>query len=187
MAAGTPHSMSKVMEDALPPLIEMTEWLWKRFKSALGDVTAEEADWRPLPQANSISLIVRHLRIESQWHLSSLEDGAPMPSEATPNLQQEIDSVPLDFERNLKELDETYTRFIERLRAMTLGDLRQQTARAYQAATGEGTRAPAHFLGYHQTMHLAMHLGQITSIRNLYRKTRGEPARFFPDNPTFPK
>ena len=23
-------------------------------------------------------------------------------------------------------------------------------------------------------------------IRNLYRKTRGEPARFFPENPTFP-
>ena len=35
--------------------------------------------------------------------------------------------------------------------------------------------------------HLAMHCGQIRSIRNLYRKTRGEPLRFFPDNPTFPR
>jgi hypothetical protein len=36
-------------------------------------------------------------------------------------------------------------------------------------------------------MHLAMHWGQINTIRNLYRKTRGEPARLFPDNPTFPR
>ena len=31
-----------------------------------------------------------------------------------------------------------------------------------------------------------MHWGQVRTLRNLYRKTRGEPARFFPDNPTFP-
>ena len=31
-----------------------------------------------------------------------------------------------------------------------------------------------------------MHCGQIQTIRNLYRKTRGEPARFFPENPTYP-
>jgi len=34
--------------------------------------------------------------------------------------------------------------------------------------------------------HMATHLGQIRTIRNLYRKTRGEPARFFPENPTYP-
>jgi hypothetical protein len=31
-----------------------------------------------------------------------------------------------------------------------------------------------------------MHWGQVRALRNLYRKSRGEPARFFPDNPTFP-
>ena len=41
-------------------------------------------------------------------------------------------------------------------------------------------------LAYHQATHLARHTGQIRTIRNLYRKTRGEPARFFPDNPTYP-
>jgi hypothetical protein len=168
------------------PLVEMGEWLWKRFKGIVEDVTAEEVDWRPLPQANSINLIVRHLRIEAQWHLSSLEDGAPMPSEATPSLQEEIDAVPVDFERNLKELDALYTRFLARLARMEPAELQRQTGIAYQAFPGEGAR-PAHFLGFHQTMHLAMHFGQITSLRNLYRKTRGQPARFFPDNPTFPK
>jgi hypothetical protein len=42
-------------------------------------------------------------------------------------------------------------------------------------------------LAYHQATHLAYHTGQIRSIRNLYRKIRGEPARFFPENPTFPR
>lgn len=166
-------------------LVEMGEWLWRRFKGALEDVTAEEADWRPLPQANSINLIVRHLRIEAQWHLSSLEDGAPMPSEATPDLQREIDSVPVDFTRNLEELDRLYTRFLAGLRPMTPAALQRQTGLAYGSAGGAAR--PPHFLGFHQTMHLAMHFGQITSLRNLYRKTRGQPARFFPDNPTFPK
>ena len=37
-------------------------------------------------------------------------------------------------------------------------------------------------------MHLAGHLGQIRTIRTLYKKTRGEPIppEFYPDNPTFP-
>lgn len=41
--------------------------------------------------------------------------------------------------------------------------------------------------GFHQALHLAGHTAQISTIRNLYRKTRGEPALFFPDNPTYPK
>jgi hypothetical protein len=41
-------------------------------------------------------------------------------------------------------------------------------------------------LWYHQAIHLAMHCGQSRTIRNLYCKARGEPARFFPDNPTYP-
>jgi hypothetical protein len=30
-----------------------------------------------------------------------------------------------------------------------------------------------------------MHCGQIRTIRNLYSKMLGEPARFHPENPTF--
>ncbi len=56
------------MDDALTPLIEMNEWVWNGFQQSLRDMTAEEVDWRPLPQANTISLMVRHLRIEAQWH-----------------------------------------------------------------------------------------------------------------------
>lgn len=42
-----------------------------------------------------------------------------------------------------------------------------------------------HLLGYHHAIYLAMHWGQIRSLRNLFRTTRGLPARFVPDNPTF--
>jgi hypothetical protein len=84
------------MDQALQLVIEMNEQTWQRFKAELSDVTPGELQWRPLPHANTINEILRHLRIEAQ------------------------------------------------------------------------------------------HWGQIRTLRNWYRKTRGEPGRFFPDNPTFP-
>lgn len=173
------------MDEALQLVIEMNERTWHGFQDDLKDVTPEEINWRPLPQANTINLILRHLRIEAQLELASLEHGEQMPSQVTPSVQQQIDSAPLDFERNLTELEELYTRFIAALRRTTLAALQQQTVLAYQVFPG-GASCPPHSLGFHQGMHLAMHWGQIRTIRNLYRKTRGEPARFFPDNPTFP-
>ena len=169
------------MDDALVLISEMNELILKALRRSVGDLTKEEIDWRPLPQANSINIIVRHLAIEAQWHLDSLERGEPMPgATVSPRLQQMIDAVPLDFEQNFKNLERLYTRFLEILRAMTLPQLQQRTEAAYG-------RARAHLLGYHQLMHVVGHCGQIGTIRNLYRKTRGEPALFFPENPTYPK
>jgi RNA-directed DNA polymerase len=71
---------SPSMDDALRVVVEMHESLWGRLKHALADLSAEECHWRPLPHANTIHVIVRHLRIEAQWHLDSLERGAPMPT-----------------------------------------------------------------------------------------------------------
>jgi hypothetical protein len=173
------------MDEALKVVIEMNEWIWNRFKDDLKDVTSEEINWQPLPQANTINAILRHLHIEAKWHLASIEHGEQMPSQVPVSVQQTTDSVPLDFERNLKELEELYTRFIATLRTTMLAGLQQQSALAYQDFPCEG-RCPAHLLSFHQAVHLAGHWGQIRTIRNLYRKTRGEPARFFPDNPTFP-
>lgn len=171
------------MHEQLQVVIEMTERIGQGFRKDLEGVTPEEADWRPLPQANSINLIVRHLCIEAQWHRDGLERGEPMPCETTESLQAAIDAVPIDFERNLKAFEEAYSRFLAALRTMTLVDLRQRTEAAYQ---GWPPRSD-HFLGFHQAMHVSMHWGQIRTIRNLYQKSRGLPARFFPDNPTFPK
>jgi len=166
--------------------IEMNELVWSGFKGDLEDLTPEEINWRPLPEANDINTIVRHLRIEAQWHLGSLEHGEQMPHQITARVQERIDSIPLDFEQNLKELEESYTQFLAALRNGTTDTLQQQTALAYRDFPAK-TPLPAHLLGFQQAVHLATHWGQIRMIRNLYRTTRGEPARFFPDNPTFPR
>ena len=47
------------MEDALRVVVEMNETIWDRLKGALEDLSEEEIQWRPLPQANSINVIIR--------------------------------------------------------------------------------------------------------------------------------
>jgi hypothetical protein len=173
------------MDDELSFVVELNQAVWERFVTDLGDVTPEEADWRPLPQANSINTVLRHLRIEAEWHLAGLERGEAMPGPVSAELQRKIDAVPMDFEQNRKELASLMVRFLAVLRETPLPRLRLRTERAY-ASVGREVSVPPHFLGFHQATHLASHLGQIRSIRNLYRKTRGEPALFHPANPTYP-
>jgi hypothetical protein len=174
----------KAVDEGLRVACELNQRALKALTDALGDLGDDEIDWRPLPQSNSINVIVRHLRIEARWHLDSLERGDPMPSAVTPELQKEIDAVPLDCRRNLEQFEQLYTAFIEVLRAATPHGLQQRTAAAY--GTAAGAPGSAHLLGYHQAFHVATHCGQIRTIRNLYQKTRGGRARFFPDNPTYP-
>jgi len=172
------------MDEQLDVVIEMNAWTWDRFKNVLADMTEDEANWRPLPQANNINVIIRHLRIEAEWHVDSIERGELMPAEVTPKVQELIDATPLDFDKNVRELEELYRRFISAMKALTRSWLSEHSAKAYREFPG---RHPAHLLSFHQAVHLAGHQGQIATIRNLYRKTRGERALFFPDNPTFPK
>jgi len=173
------------MDDALTVVVAMNRTVWQGVKGALKDLSEDEIEWRPLPQANNINVIVRHLRIEAEWHLASLEHGAPMPTIAVSPSQEAIDAVPLDFETNFRKLEESCARFLDLLAASTLDTLKQRTAAAYGKRSEVEGRT--YLLGFHQAMHLAMHGGQIQSIRNLYCKTRGQPARFFPENPTYPK
>jgi hypothetical protein len=177
--------LDAVMNDGLRIVTEMHQALWNQFRGSFDDLTEDEIHWRPLPQANSINVIVRHLRIESEWHLRSLQSGEPMPTIAAPVSQEAIDAVPFDYAENLNALQRLYTEFCDTLGTQSLGSLKETSAAAYgEAITGKGL---TYLLAYHQATHLAYHTGQIRSIRNLYRKTRGEPARFFPDNPTFPR
>ena len=170
------------MDNALQIVAEMHRALWDRFQRSVGDLAEDEIDWRFLPQANSINVIVRHLRIESEWHLRSLQSGEPMPTIAAAVSQEAIDAVPFNFVDNLNTLQQLYADFSGVLRAQSLGTLKEKSASAYgEAIRGKGL---AYMLAYHRAIHLAHHTGQIQTIRNLYRKTRGEPARFFPENPT---
>jgi hypothetical protein len=171
------------MDEGLQVVVEMTQKILEGLSKDLDGVTAEEAEWRPLPEANSIAVIVRHLAIEAQWHRACLERGELMPHETTDDLQRQIDAMPLEFHGNRKAFQGTLGAFLEALRKMTLQDLQARSAAAY----GAWPSASAHLLAYHQAMHVSMHWGQIRTILNLYEKTRGRPARFFPDNPSYPK
>ena len=171
------------MDEALQLVLEMNEWTWNRFKADLSDITPEEIEWRPLPQANSINMILKHLRVEAQWSLVSLERGEQSPYQDTASVQRLTDSISLNFERNLQELEALHTQFMAALRRTTLAALQQQTV-LDQVFPG-GTPHPTHLLSFRLPLHLAIHWGQIRTIRNLYRRTRGEPGRYFPQNPTF--
>jgi hypothetical protein len=173
------------VDQALRIVIELNQWIWSQFKDALDDATQEEIDWRPVPEATNIRAILRHLSIEAAWHLASLEGDAPVPAELTAGLRERVDSTLIDGEHDLKGLEELFRRFLAALEATTAAALEHQTMIAYKSLPGVHS-LPRHLLGFHQALHLATHLGQIRSIRNLYRRTRGERARFFPDNPTFP-
>ena len=170
------------VDHQLRTIVDMNESAWSRLRDALDDVSDAEIDWRPLPQANSINAIVRHLCIEAQWHLDALARGTPMPSEVTPAMRREIDAVAFDFRRNLTMLEQRVAAFLDTLQSTTAGQLHQRTHAAYGAS--DAAAAP-HLIAYHQALHLTAHCGQIRMIRNLFRKTRGEPPRFFPDNPTY--
>ncbi len=168
----------------------MNDFVWKRLKEDLIGLSVEEVNWRPLPQANNINLIVRHLRIEAEWQVASLEHGEPMPIETTESVQRLCDSIGFDYERNFKELDDLCTRFVDILRKMDEPTLIKHSESVYAAlVTVLGRPAPPpHLLSFHHPMHLSQHWGQIRTIRTLYRKTRGEsvPERFYPDNPSYP-
>src|SRR5262249_59096654 len=140
--------------------------VWDRFLADVADLTPDEAEWRPLPQANSINVILRHLRIEAEWHLASLEHGVPMPGDVTPELQRKIDSVGLDVRENMNELTRLFSHFVAVLREGSLAKLQAQTERAY-AAAAKRRPVPPHYLGVHQASHLATHLGPIRTLPQL--------------------
>jgi hypothetical protein len=174
------------VDDDLSFAVELNRAVWERFVADLDELTPEEADWRPVPEANNISVILRHLRIESEWHMASLERGEAMPGEdISPALRRKIDSVPVDFLENWRELTKLFPRFLVVLAHTPLPRLALLSQRAYGSSVDTAS-LPPHLLGFHQATHLATHLGQIRALRNLYRRMRGEPGRFHPDNPTYP-
>jgi uncharacterized protein (TIGR02118 family) len=165
--------------DGVDDFVEFNRTSWSRFERDVADVTAEEAAWRPLPQANTIALILRHLRIDAAWHADSIERDARARAMATGG------SGSLDFRANVAELSGHASRIVDGLSRLTRTRLRERTTLAYSDSPPARAR-PAHFLGFHFALHLAGHGAQIRTLRNLYAKVQGRPARFFPDNDSFP-
>jgi uncharacterized damage-inducible protein DinB len=169
------------MDDAIALAIEMSETTWNAFKSELKDLTPEELNWRPVPQANNIAAIVKHLRVVEDLYLAQLEHGEQSPYTDVPSVLKLTGSVPLNFEHNLTEFEALHTRFVNALKQTTFADLKQKT---FVSPFAQGTR-PANSLLFAEIGHLTLHRGQIRTLRNLYRRTRGEAGLFAPRNPTF--
>ena len=57
---------------------EMLEESKRRLYRTLRDLTAEELDWQPRPDANSIGFLVWHIaRVEDRWLARFAQDNAP--------------------------------------------------------------------------------------------------------------
>lgn len=169
------------MDEAIQLAIEMSQANWSNFKNDLQDLTPDELNWRPLPQGNTINMLIKHCRGVEEFSLSRLEEGEQSPYRDAANVQQLTDSIPLNFEQNLRELEDLHNRFIATLRKTTLAELQRKS---FFTPFAQGPQ-PATRLLLAEISHLATHRGQIRTIRNLYRRTRGEPGLFLPQNPTF--
>jgi hypothetical protein len=142
--------------DALSVVVEMSQAGWGRFVADLHDMTPEEADWRPLPQANGITLISATFvsRLSGIWPVSN--EARPCPTTCPPSSSGGS------------------TRF--RWQAWRYRPNERMAARHSRRTS----------LAFTRRLTLASHLRPIRTLRNLYRKTRGEPTAFHPDNPTYP-
>jgi len=169
------------VDDAIQLAIEMSEANWNNFKNDVKGLAADEINWRPLPQGNNINALVKHLRVVEELFLSRLEQGEQSPYEDGPSVRKLTDSIPQNFDQNLKELEDLHTRYIAALRSTTLAELRRKT---FLTPFAQGPQ-PANTLLLAEISHLATHRGQIRTIRNLYRRARGEQGLFLPQNPTF--
>ena len=169
------------MDEAIRLAIEMSEANWTSFKNDLKNLTPDEINWRPLPQGNNVNVIMKHLRVVEELMLSRLEQGEQSPYGDAAGVQKLTDAVPLNFDQNMKELEEFHTRFITALQGTTLAELKRKS---FLTPFAQGPR-PANTLLLAEISHLATHRGQIRTLRNLYRKAHGEPALFLPQNPTF--
>ena len=90
------------MDEALQLAIEMSEQNWTAFQNAVKGLTPDEIQWRPLPQANNINALMKHLRVTAEWYVTGLEKGEQSPYQDRGSIEQLTDSVPLNFEQNLK-------------------------------------------------------------------------------------
>jgi len=169
------------MDDAIQLAVEMSEANWNNFKNDVKGLTADEINWRPLPQGNSINVLIKHLRVVEELFLSRLEQGEQSPYKDGPSVQKLTDSISPDFDQNMKALEELHNRFTAALRPTTLAELKRKT---FLTPFAQGPQ-PANMLLLGEISHLATHRGQIRAIRNLYRRVHGEQGLFLPQNPTF--
>jgi hypothetical protein len=104
----------------------MNDRIWTAFQNDREDVAPDEMDWRPVPEANSINLIVRHLLIEAAWHVARLEER----DESGHGVGVHEVPRPLDSRATCVSWAPFHGRFTSLLRGMTMGDPENRSSRA---------------------------------------------------------
>ena len=128
------------MDDAIQLAIDMSDTTWKAFTAEFKDLTPDEIHWRPLPQANTIAVLIHHLRVADELFLAQLARGEQSPYTEAPGVQQLTDSVPLEYEHNLREFEAWHERFLNYLRQTMLAELKCRTVvPPLPTARGRGT------------------------------------------------
>jgi DinB superfamily len=112
------------MDQVLEFAVGLLERNWNDLKNDLQDMTDAELDWRPVPEANNIRSIVRHLRMVEQLYLSLLEDGDQTPWKNEDYVQKLTDSITYDFQQNMKLFEDFHNRFVSLMKGSTLADLK---------------------------------------------------------------
>jgi uncharacterized damage-inducible protein DinB len=169
------------MDHILEFAVGLLERNWNDLKHDLQDMTDAELDWRALPEANNIRSIVGHLRIVEQLYLSLSEDGDQTPWKDAEFVQKLADSITYDFQQNMKLFEDFHNRFVSLMKGSTLADLKEQTFVESSLSRSQSKDS----LIFREICHIATHRGQIKTLRNVYRRRKGEKGLFFPENRTF--
>jgi uncharacterized damage-inducible protein DinB len=169
------------MDQVLEFAVVLLERNWNDLKHDLQDITDDELDWKPVPESNTIRSIVRHLRMVEQLYLSLLEDGDQTPWKDEDYVQTLTDSITYDFQQNMQPFEDFHNRFVSLMKGSTLADLKVQTFVESSVSRPQSKES----LIFREIRHIATHAGQIRTLRNLYRRTKGEKGLFFPENRTF--
>jgi uncharacterized damage-inducible protein DinB len=169
------------MDQAIEFAVGFMERNWNDLKTALKDMTDDALDWRPVPESNTIRSIVRHLRTVEQLYLSLLEEGDQTPWNDADYVRKLTDAITSDFQQNMKELEEFHHRFVSLIKKSTLAEL---TAQTFVEAPSPRPQSKDSLIS-RDLRHLITHTGQIRTLRNLYRRTKGEKGLFRPDNVMF--
>ena len=168
------------MDQVIEYAVAMMETNWKDLENDLKDITDDELDWKLLPESNTIRSILRHLRTLEQIYLSLLEDGDNTPWKDGASMRKLADSVGHDFRQIMEEFKDLHAHMITSIKATTLDDLKVQT---FLFVSPEPQTKDN--LIFREIKHIATHRGQIRTLRNLYRRTKGEEGLFVPKNSTF--
>jgi len=171
------------MDQVIEFAVGMMERNWNELKDDLKDITDDELDWRPVPESNSIRSIVRHLRTVEQLYLSRLEDAENSPWKDNAAVQKLAESATYDFPQIMKEFEDFRNRFVSWIQGSTMADLKAQTFP--DPSSPPGIVLTKDSMISREIRHMITHRGQIRTLRNLYRRTKGKKGLFSPENESF--